>query len=1031
MSESLTPAQRRLFTQHLLHPGDASYNLAFLFRLGGSVDLERVMAAGRRLLREVVSLSMYYAAPDGSHPGRIIHEPGLSHEVEVNPLPSGGEDELVAEISKAADTPIPPDRPPLIVARVYTAPDSAYIALLISHLIADAYTFYAFSRRLEELYDDPAAPIPGAKLTPNATTAGQGDDAEAIAYFQKRVRGRTLCPARFEGIRDGNGLILGSRVVLDLGNPTRYVEWATQNGVTVTSLFLAAQVLLEQALTGEQTVAVGIPQAGRRGREQREAFGCFVNTLPLVVEPTRYPDLVSLCRALDAELTSLVRYQLFDLTANATEVIGAAGGTTFGATFTYYRESLTLRLGGVAAVSLPLRRRQISYPLTLNVEHGPDRVLGHLEYADALASAQPERLLRNLLDQVVSEECPRPAEIRAVSAEHERELVSLCGAAGEASRETGRGLAQYQTVTAAVIAAAAVHSDRVAVTDPEGSWTYATLIEQARRRARIIAREIPGRHVIVALRPGREAVATILGVGLAGKTYVPIEPDCPAQRLALLREDLGEAPVVSEGSPLAQAIAAGPETSGADSKDSRAELPVPQPDDHAYVIFTSGSTGRPKGVQVTQRNVIRLFVACDQRMAFESTDSWALFHSLAFDLSVWEIFGALLHGARLVVVPPAVRRNPTALVDFLIRQRVTVLTHTPSALRRLLGVLSPDQARDLRIRHVVLGGEPLHPGMLRRWFELVGDRAEIANMYGITETTVHVTHHVVSRAEIEEKGPANVGRPLPEWDIRLVDFLGRPCPAGTPGEIVVGGAGVSDGYVARPELTAERFQVDPGDGSRRYRSGDLGVLRPSGELVHLGRIDRQIQLRGYRIEPGEIEAVLCRIPGVREAVVVCDQRPTIEPRLIAFLTGDPGSVPSEDALRQMLRRCLPQHMVPSVVIQLEQIPLTVNGKTDFDALPLPQLHPLPPRQRVAAGAVDSERDDEIVRMVAGAWCEVLAVPEVKPNHNFFDIGGTSMHLVELHRRLTERFDVDLEITELFEYPTVSALADRLRGVSMR
>jgi amino acid adenylation domain-containing protein len=1028
MSESLTPAQRRLFTQHLLHPGDASYNLAFLFRLGGSVDLDRLISAGKRLLREVVSLSMYYAAPDGSHPARIIHDPDFNHEVQVFPLPPGGEDELVAEVSRAADTPIPPDRPPLITTRVHTGPDSVYVTLLISHLISDAYTFYAFSRRLGELYDDPEGPIPGAELTPNATTAEQRDGTTAIAYFRKRVRGRALCPSRFEGIRDRNGSIPGSRVVADLGPSDRYAAWASRHGVTMASLFLAVHVLLEQALTGERTVAVGIPQAGRRGREQREAFGCFVNTLPLVVEPARHPDLVSLCRALDVELTSLVRYQLFDLTANAAEVLDGGGGTTFGSTFTYYREPLTLRIGGVPVVSLPLHRRQISYPLTLNVEHGPDRVLGHLEYADELAPAQPERLLRTLLDQVVSDDCPRPAEIRAVSAAHERELIALCRGSLDAPRDTGRGLAHHQTVTGAVIAAAAAHLDRVAITDHEGSWTYSTLIEQARQRAGIIARDVPGRHVIVALRPGREAVATILGVGLAGKTYVPVEPDCPPQRLELLREDIGDAPVISEDSSLAKAIASAPASAAA---IDGAEPPLPRPEDHAYVIFTSGSTGRPKGVQVTQRNVVRLFVACDQRMAFEPTDSWALFHSLAFDLSVWEIFGALLHGARLVIVPPVVRRDPTAFADFLIRERVTVLTHTPSALRRLLGVLSPEQARNLRIRHVVLGGEPLHPGMLRRWYELVGDRAEIANMYGITETTVHVTHHVVSRTELDEKGPANVGRPLPEWDIKLVDAWGRPCPVGTPGEIVVGGAGVSDGYVARPELTAERFRVDPVDGSRHYRSGDLGVLRPSGELVHLGRIDRQIQLRGYRIEPGEIESVLCRVPGVREAVVVCDDRPMIEPRLVAFLTGDTDGIPSEDSLRQMMRRCLPSHMVPAVMIHLDRIPLTVNGKTDFKALPLPQLHPQPPRQRVAASTLDSDRDDEILRMVAGAWCEVLAVPEVKPNHNFFDIGGTSMHLVELHRRLTERFDADLEITELFEYPTVRALADRLRGVSMR
>jgi nonribosomal peptide synthetase DhbF len=570
----------------------------------------------------------------------------------------------------------------------------------------------------------------------------------------------------------------------------------------------------------------------------------------------------------------------------------------------------------------------------------------------------------------------------------------------------------------------------IALTFEGRSLTYAELDERANHLANHLLGLGVGPEILVGLSAPRslEMVVAILGILKAGGAYLPLDPEYPAERLAFMIEDArvpvlltcGAVPAAS-GSARVVALDTGWEEI-ARSPATRPPLSA-GPHNLAYVIYTSGSTGRPKGVMVEHWNVARLFTATAPWFDFGPTDTFTLFHSYAFDFSVWEIWGALLHGGRLVVVPHATSRSPAAFHELLRRERITVLCQTPSAWKQLARAEEPlpDTAlAELALRVVIFGGEALDPLDLRPfWARRRADEGpRLVNMYGITETTVHVTYRPMTRADAP--GESLIGRPIPDLRIHLLDPERVPVSAGEPGEIWVGGAGVVRGYQGRPDLTAERFVsgVVPGDPGRLYRTGDLARLLPSGDLEYLGRADDQVKIRGHRIELGEVLAAITAHPAVREAIVLAREDSPGEKRLVAYvIPRSEGPPPGE--LRHFVAQRLPDYMVPAVFISLSSFPLAPSGKVDRRALPPPGRA----RPALSTDYVPPSTPDEHV--LSAVWAEILGLDPIGIDDDFFELGGDSLLAVRITVRAREALGRTVALQSLFESPTVKALSARL------
>ena len=560
---------------------------------------------------------------------------------------------------------------------------------------------------------------------------------------------------------------------------------------------------------------------------------------------------------------------------------------------------------------------------------------------------------------------------------------------------------------------------------------YEDLDRRASRLARYLRTVGVARETTVGICVERDfgVIVGILAILKAGGAYVPLDPTYPAERLSFLRHDAKIVALVTdrdldpEWSDGCTIVDVRRERDAIDRESAESPVFEAVADNLAYIIYTSGSTGMPKGVMVTHRNVVRLFRETESSFGFNQHDTWLLFHSYAFDFSVWEMWGALLYGGRLLLIPHVVSRSPDEIVELIDTERVTVLNQTPSAFQSLIHAGARRQTPEgLGLRLVIFGGEALEFGALRPWFERHPEvRPQLVNMYGITETTVHVTYHPVSLSDVRDTpGTSRIGHAIPDLDAYVLDRQMSLAPIGVRGELYVGGAGLARGYWRRPGVTATRFVPDSISGlagARLYRTGDQARWDEDGALEFLGRVDTQVKIRGYRIELGEIESALQTHASVRQAVVVV-RADRADKRLVAYMLAADGDRCSPDVLRAHVRRQLPAHMVPAGYVWLDRLPLTVNGKVDRDALPEDVVD-------AVTDSVDGARDIE-EELLAGIFGEVLRVPHVGRRDNFFELGGHSLLATQVMTRIRHVFGVEVPLRALFETPTVEGLAGTVR-----
>jgi amino acid adenylation domain-containing protein/non-ribosomal peptide synthase protein (TIGR01720 family) len=786
---------------------------------------------------------------------------------------------------------------------------------------------------------------------------------------------------------DPHGTVTSEQLSVELSaaDSAELYAFAKRHRVTASAVVQGAWALLLSRYSGKRDVCFGSTVSGRPAdlAGVDAITGIFINTLPVRVDVDGSAPVAEWLRNLQAAQAESRRFEHVAL-PQLQAWSGVAGGVNLFDSLVVF-ENYPIDDEVAAAHGLHLRDltavEKTNFPLSATLY--PGEQLGVLlgydpEVFNADTVQRFGAHLRALLTGMVADPDRPVAQVPWMSdAERHQVLVEWNGSAHDLPTDTLPNLFAAQVERT---------PDAVAVTCEGDNITYTELNTRANRLAHKLIELGARPETFVALQLPRsiDLVVAVLAVLKSGAAYLPIDPDYPADRIAGMIADAQPVVVLDQLTDVTGYLDTDPV--------------VPLRTDHpAYVIYTSGSTGKPKGVVIPHSNVARLFAATDHWFGFDEHDVWTLFHSYAFDFSVWELWGPLLHGGRLVVVPFAVSRSPEDFLRLLADERVTVLNQTPSAFYQL------DQT-ELSLRYVIFGGEALDHRRLGDWHDAV-----LVNMYGITETTVHVTHTTVE--------DNSIGVPIPDLRVYVLDHNLQPVPAGVTGEMYVAGAGLARGYLNRPGLTADRFIANPfGEpGSRMYRTGDLARWQPDGQLDYLGRADHQVKIRGFRVELGEIDTVLSAHPAVRHVAVILR-----DDKLVAYVVGDA----SPDELRELAARSLPDHMVPSAFVALDRLPLNVNGKLDRAALPAPDREATGSAEYVAPRTETEEALAEI-------WASVLNLDRVGVEDNFFALGGDSIRSLHITSRTKAAFDISLSPREVLTARTISSLADLVEDKVLR
>lgn len=1031
----LSYQQRRLWILDQLRPGGTDYLVPLVLRLRGDLAGLDLAAALTGLVRRHEILRTRYLSGAGGEPAQVIDPPG-----EV-PLPcddlAGADPAVVDAVVRAAATqPFDLAAGPLLRARlIRTAPREHLLVLATHHIAIDGGSVGQLVADLAALSTGRELPAPDRQYADYAAwqreqLAGERL-ARGLAYWTGQLRDLPALRLPTDRARPAVWQPAGDTVRFEIGADLaeRARAVAREHRATAFMVHLAAFWSLLSRHTGQVDFAVGSPVAGRTHPGTQHLLGLFADLLVLRADLTGDPTFAELVgRARGTALDAYAHQDTpFDAIVNAlAPPRDLSVHPLVSANLTWqHHEPVAFSAGPVTGEAVPLPSWSAKVDLGWTLTERPDGGLaGEVTFPHALLDRQTAHRLAERYVRLLAAACAEPG--RRVSDLPLLDAAELARLARHRPTATPAAPGLPERFAAQVRR----RPDAVAISAGGSRLTYRELDARANRLAHRLRALGVDRERLVGVCLGRSAdlVVALLAVLKAGGGYLPLDPDQPPERVEFLVRDAGARLLITE-SGLRDRLPAGGtwrvlRLDDPAEADRLAALPATTPavtgwpDQLAYVIYTSGSTGRPKGVQVSHAQVVRLFTATEPEFGFGPDDVWALFHSYAFDFSVWEIWGALLHGGRLVVVPYRQSRSPWDLAELLAGEGVTVLNQTPSAFRGLVelaGRGEPGLDR-LRLRLVIFGGEALDVGALAPWWRRFGEAApRLVNMYGITETTVHVTYRPLARADLAgDRSP--IGRPIRDLAGYVLDDRMRPVPAGVPGELYVGGAGVSRGYLGRPGLTADRFVPDPygPPGSRLYRTGDQVRVLAGGELGFLGRRDDQVKIRGYRIELGEVEAVLAGHPAVAAAAVTVHEPAPGDRQLVGYLVARDGTRPSGSEIRRYAADRLPGHMVPAVLTVVPELPRTATGKVDRRALPSPGGA----RPDQEPGFAEPRTPAE--RAMARTWASVLGTTRVGRHDNFFALGGDSIRAVRLVGQLRAQGH-DYSVQDLFRHQSIAEL----------
>ena len=1039
-------AQEGLWLLEQQEPETSTYNLPLAFHLTGPLVEQALQEALDAIVARHEVIRTSYEASEGV-PVQVIHPPCPVDwaKFDLSTLPEGRcDDEVQAHVIQEAHRPFDLSSDLMLRARLFRLASEDHILLLVIHHIAtDGWSTDLLSHELSVLYnasvnsEEPKLPeqtIQYADYALRQRERLQGSLLERdLAYWRRQLEGASRLRLPTDRARGAKPDHHGASVSVNL--PTSLADQLKRLGreenATLFMVLLAVLMVMLRRYTGQDDICVGAPIAGRIRSDVENVMGLFVNMLVLREDLSGEPSFRDFLRSVRDICLEAYEHQELPFELLVAELQPARVRKQI----PFFHVTLSLQHSDPRSPQFArLTSGRISIPATTSksdlgiaVRESSSGFMVSMTYATTLFDRETiQRALVHyeVLLSGIAEDANRPiSEIPMLpAAERHRLLVEW--------NDTQRAYPENRCIHELFEAQAERTPDRIAVVFGDESLTYRELAERVERLAMRLQRHGVRRNVPVGIRLERSLnlLVSILAVLKAAGAYVPFDLTAPRGRLMFMLKDAGVRYLITQrslNSDLSTWMGERIVVDGTPTVKERAnDVPVVErslPGDAACIFYTSGSTGKPKGVMHTHRGVVNHLRSACASMAVHPDDVVLQIASPAFDMSLRDLIGPLIHGACVVLLSEWQARDPSEIVSTLQSQNVTaILGIVPSLLADLVDTVSVQRAQIPTLRFVATAGETYSRDLAQKTLATFGQQVRLYNCYGPTEGTGISTVYRIADVPPDQTS-IPIGRPLPNVNVYVLDRSLHLTGIGIPGEIYLAGQGVAKGYVNRPELTAERFIRNPFDSDAiLYKTGDRGRWLASGDLEFLGRADRQIKLRGYRIELREIEAVLCEHPGVHQAVVEVYEPVSGEQRLAAYVVSDATSGNLAVSLRERLREHLPRYMLPSQFIVLDKLPLTPRGKVDHAALSL-----LLPTQRSPIEAI-VEPETAVEKSIAEIWKNILSVDQIGVHDDFFDFGGHSLLAVRLIARIEKTFGVSLPLSVLFEYPTIEALSQAVQ-----
>ncbi|WP_136668608.1 amino acid adenylation domain-containing protein [Flavobacterium sp. H122] len=1054
---ALSKEQEGLWFIQQLSPENTAYNVVFGAKITGTLDRELLKKSFQYLIQRHSGLSTKFKLING----KPVQYKDSETETKLYFEEKKAVDftnSLEQEIDKDTKIPFNLEQDSLIRFHLYEVTENEFVIVVTAHHIAmDLWSLSILVQELQPTYlalknnEKPVLEPFTTSLYEHVTNQEKllsSEQGEQLKNYWKEKIGNEfpILELPVDKSRPKNVTYNGAieRFVIDKDLTEKLNNTAKNEGVTLFMLMISAYKTLLHRYTNQDELLIGSPVALRNQKSYRNLIGNFVNTIVLKSSFNKNEAFNDFLKTVKNNVIEGMKHQDYPFSSLVKELKPARDTSRSPIVQTIFSWQKLPQLKNIEAAlngneseslfrleSLDIPQQEGQFELIFEMGNEIDGTLpGIIKYNTDLFNietiAQIKKSFLVLLESIVKNPSEKLGKLAIVSEELRNEMLTMWN---DAPQE----FPKHKTLHEAFEASVTAYPNNIALTFGPTVLTYTELNEKANQLAHhlVALGTVKGSPVGVCMERSAEVIIGILAILKSGGTYVPLDPKNPSERLNLIIEDskmnilLTESGLTIDIAPenILQKI-------NLDSDWDTAIASYPkdnlvhnsQDEEYSYILYTSGSTGRPKGVLNTHANVLRMFTATNHWYDIKSDDVFCLFHTYSFDISVWEIFGSLLYGAKLIVLSHDVSRNPDQLHKLIVDEKVTMLAQTPSAFKQLMNYdMSLETPSDFSLRFINFCGEALEIKSLRPWIDRYGDQSpKLINLYGITETTVYSTYREIVAKDLESH-KSMIGRPFLDVEMFVLNEDLEPVPYGVTGEIYLGGEGIAKHYLNLPELTAERFLSNPfpqTTGDRIYKTGDLGKLYSNGDVEFIGRIDTQVKIRGFRVELGEIQSILATFPGIEDCVVTIKTSAKGEQRLVAYYIAKEANSLTDAALRNFCSERLPDYMVPAIFMEMEEFPLNNNRKTDIKKLPEPVIKN---ENSVCVPARDVT-ELELLKI----WEDVLEVSPIGVTDDYFQLGGHSMLAVTMMSKIKDVFDKNYAISVLFEHPTIEKLAKIIR-----